>query len=147
MKNDDIEITDHKTESGEHVKVVKINSPYAVSAVRGIVTPIVLAIIVAGIAAPFVVPAQAMLIAIANGIAALGWFILYKVSSTAAAYYFNQLNLQRAVYAAEADMMKTYIDEIVGEKQGNLSEENLSNPIDSELGSDPAEPSELKSGE
>ncbi len=147
MKDDDIEISDHKTEDGEHVKVVKINSPYAVSAVRGIWTPIILGILVASIAAPFLIPAEAVLLAIANGIAAAGWFFLYKVSSTAAAHYYNQLNLQRAVYAAEADMMKTYITGIVKNIKGNLSEENLSNKIDSELGSDPSEPSELKSGE
>lgn len=127
--NNDIKIEDAEID-GEQVKIVKVKSPYAVPAVRGIMTPIILGIIVAGIAAPFIVPAEAALIAIANGIASLGWFWLYKVSSSAAASYFNQLTLQRALFAAEADMMRQYVTGIVKKVQGNLSEENLSNSSD-----------------
>ncbi len=123
----DIRITDDKMPDGTPVKVVEIKSPYARPAVQGVMTPAILAILAIGIVGSTMWPLNAGLFAIGNGIASLGWFLLYKASSSAAAKYFNQMNLQRAMYAAEADMMRQYVTGIVKKIQGNLTEEKLSN--------------------
>jgi len=125
--NKDIKITDHTTKDGQDVKLVEIKSPYAVPTIRGIITPAALAFLTIGIFGTFLWPGTATLFAVGNGIAALGWFWLYKISSTVAAKYFNRLTLQRAVYAAELDMMQQYVAGIVKKNEGNLSKENLSN--------------------
>ena len=126
--DDQLEIKD-TTIDGEKVRLVKIKTPYAVPATRGIITPIILGILAAAIAVPFLAPTVPLVpLAIGNGISALCFFWLYRVSSTLAAKLHNEVTLVRAVYTAEMDLMRKYVTEIAEKNEGNLSEENLSNP-------------------
>lgn len=128
LNNDDVEqVDEHINEDGDVVKVLRIKTPYAVPMTRGMIGTVIAAVLVTAIIAPFYFPANLLGIAVANGIAALGWFILYRASSSAAARHFNECTLTRAVHGATMEVIEAQVAEMQEKIKGNLTDSDLSN--------------------
>ncbi len=116
-------IIDHVDEDGKTVKAMKLAIPVSRPVAGGTFAAVVYALIAVGMILPFSYPAMAVWSLMGLGVAALGWFTLYRFASSVATRNENNLRLLEGLFFAQGKMMEHYITENKEKKEGTNDDE------------------------
>lgn len=133
-------IIDHVDEDGKTVKAMKLAIPVAQPVAGGTFAAVVYALIIVGMILPFSYPAMATWSLMGLGVAALGWFTLYRFASSVATKNINNLHLLEGLFFAQGKMMEHYLTENKEDKEGTKDDETCLSKDAMENEGGPTEP-------
>lgn len=130
-------IIDHVDEDGKTCKAMKLKIPVSRPVAGGTFAAVVYAFIIVGMVLPFSYPAMATWSLMGLGVAALGWFTLYRFASSAASRHINSLMMLEGMFFAQGKMMEHYLTENKEDKEGTKDDETClsKDTMDNEGGS------------
>jgi hypothetical protein len=133
-------IIDHVDEDGKTCKAMKLAIPVARPVAGGTFAAIVYAFIIVGMILPFSYPALAVWSLMGLGVAALGWFTLYRFASSVATQNINNLKLLEGLFFAQGKMMEHYLTENKDKIEGTKDDETCLSKDTMENEGGPPEP-------